>query len=170
MATQEQLDTVRKLHEVNDRTLGGYKDGQYNIAQTMTKTKTDAGTDTFAFGDPYERYYAEKAGGTLTVDATVLSVTFVSFNSAPTVGEVQAGEAYLGEVTYTGGNPTPPIDNSVTYSLTNIGPNTGTYLIGSESGILISDGSANATDNFDIVATSTFDGTTVATQTVIIAS
>jgi len=86
MATQEQKDTVRKLHEINDRTLGGYADGQYDIAQPVTKTKDDAGADLLASGDPYERYYAEKIGGLLTPDAIVTGLTLNSSAQSLAVG------------------------------------------------------------------------------------
>jgi len=64
MATQQQLDTVRKLHELGDRTLEGY---DQSIGQYTSDTK-----------DPYEAYHAKIAGGLLTPDIPPVVVTGVT--------------------------------------------------------------------------------------------
>ena len=154
MATQEQLNTVRKLHEQNDRTLGGYADGQYNITNG-----TNGG------GDPYEAYHAMVAGGLLTPDATVNIVTVLGL-ATPTVATLDgAGETYTSTVTFNdalGGE-----DETVTWSLGTV-TGTGTYAI-SMGGVLTGTGVTTATDTFDVIATSNFDGTTIGTLTITVA-
>jgi len=166
MATQEQLNTVRKLHELNDRTLGGYADGQYDIAQPVTKTKNDAGVDILAFGDPYEAYNAKIAGGTLALDITVDTVAIIG-ESNPTEAQMTGGLTYTATVTFF--NAVGGEDDSVTWSINNLGSgNTSTYSIASETGVAGAVSTATQGDTFDVVATSNFDGTTIGTLNILV--
>jgi len=71
MATELQRTAVVNLHESDTRegaasVIDNYPgeevgDTTYDIAQPVTKTKTDAGDDVVAFGDPYELYHAKNA-------------------------------------------------------------------------------------------------------------
>jgi len=167
MATQEQLDTVRKLHELNDRTLGGYADGQYNIAQSVTKTKDDLGADFLAFGDPYEAYNAKIAGGLLTPDVvTTVDTVTIDGEPDPTVAQMESGYQYTAEVTFF--NAIGGEDDTVTWSINNLGANTSTYSIGAATGLAGAVSTATAGDTFDIVATSNFDGTTIGTLNILV--
>lgn len=63
MATQNQIDAVKALHTINDRTLNGAEysaETPYDITTSVTKTKDESGIDSIAFGDPYELFYAGK--------------------------------------------------------------------------------------------------------------
>lgn len=141
MATQEQLNTVRKLHEQNDRTLGGYDQtkGQYNISS----------------GDPYEAYYAKEAGGLLTPDATVDIVAISAGLPDYSVSSFNTGVSFGSTVTFN--NALGGEDEGVTWSLGAI-TGTGTFDI-SNTGVVTSIDTIEG-DTVTIVAVSNFDGAT----------
>jgi len=77
MATQEQLDSVVKLHELNDRTLLGYdqSQGQYN-------------SDSLIGGDPYEVYFAKLLGGTTRVSTFYVKTISIFQGEEITISKV----------------------------------------------------------------------------------
>jgi len=158
MTTQEQLDSIRKLHELDDRTLSGYTNGQYNIDSGGSYMKEDGLSK--AFGDPYELANAILVGGLLIPIVTVDTINILGQADV----DVGAIETYTAVVTFN--NAVGGEDDTVAWSIIKDG-GTGTATINPITGVA-DFSSADVLDGYTITATSNFDGTTKDIELVIV--
>ncbi len=167
MATKAQIEAVIDLHKIDDRLkiIGEYSATEpYDITAGGSYTDQDG---LHGMGDPYELAQAQIALGVLYPIVTTVNEVTIDGEPDPTVAQMESGYQYTATVTFF--NDVGGEDDTVTWSINNLGlGNTSTYSIASETGFAGSVSSATAGDTFDIVATSNFDGTTIGTENILV--
>ena len=167
MATKAQIEAVIDLHKIDDRLeiVAEYSATEpYDITAGGSYKDQDG---LHGMGDPYELAQAQKALGILYPLVTTVDTVTIDGESNPTVAQMESGYQYTATVTFF--NAVGGEDDTVTWSINNLGANTSTYSIGAGTGLAGAVSTATTGDTFDIVATSTFDGTTIGTENILVA-